>query len=422
MRKHTPAHPFSPCTRAALLLLVVGSLLSPAPLLASDTTMTWSFDALLRETERTYPALAARARAKDAAEAELEAARWQRYPVPGIQAGTDNDGNRETVAFVQQPLWTGGRITAGIDAAEARLGAADEDIGIKRREVLSRLIDAYVETRRRQAQQHIYRKNIQQHERLLAMIERRVSNEVSPKVDHDLARSRLYQAANELSFALQALADAQTQLGELVGQNVMSVDQTAPEETRGLPESKAEALTQAISASPRLQRLSYELLAADADVKSERASYWPQVSLRLEHRHNSAQLPANQRENRALLQLESQFGAGLSSGARVNAAQARRDALSEERRTAQREIESEVALSWNQWTASRLRLENSRINRDSAQLVFDSYTRQYVVGQKSWLDVLNAVREATTASVTVEDATAEALRARLKLRMLSGGL
>lgn len=410
----------------SLSALALAGLLAAAPVRAETSApapaATWTFEALLRETETTHPALAARARARDAAQAEVTAAKWQRYPTPGVEAGFDDDGNRETVVFVQQPLWTGGRITAGIDAAEARYGAAGEDVSVKRREVLLRLIDAYVDARRRQAQQRIYQQNVQQHERLLEMIERRVGREVSPKVDQDLARSRLYQAANDLSQVVQALSDARTRLAELSGRSVAEVAESEAGASSGLPGSRAEALERAAAVSPLLERLTFERSAADADVRSERAAFWPKLSLRVEHRDNEAQRQLNQRDTRALLQLESQFGAGLSAGSRVDAAIARREALAEERRAALRELESEVGQSWNQLTAARLRLDNSRINRDSARLVFESYTRQYVVGQKSWLDVLNAVREASAAAVTVEDAGAETLRAELRLRLLTGGL
>lgn len=396
-------------------------LLAAVPLQAADGGDAWTFEALLRETSGTHPAMIARQRGEDAARAEVAAAQWQRWPTPGVEAQGDGKGGREAVLLVQQPLWAGGRITAGIDAAEARHGAARAEVSVTRRELLARLIDAYAEVRRRQAQQKIHRHNVEQHERLLQMIERRVAHEVSPRVDRDLARSRLYQAANDLSQVTQALSNGLTRLAELAGQPVKAVAAADEPPLAGLPEGRQEALERAIAASPALSRLAFERQAAGADVASERAAFWPKLSLRLEHR-DSRTTGQNLSDQRALLALESQFGAGLSAGARADAAAARYDALAEERRAALRELETEVMDVWHQLAAARLRLENSRINRESAATVFDSYARQYVVGQKSWLDVLNTVRESSLAALAVEDADAEALRAALRLRLLTGGL
>ena len=49
--------------------------------------------------------------------------------------------------------------------------------------------------------------------------------------------------------------------------------------------------------------------------------------------------------------------------------------------------------------------------------VFDSYARQYVIGRKSWIDVLNAVRETMTARFTLADARSQAFAAGLRLQV-----
>jgi adhesin transport system outer membrane protein len=54
--------------------------------------------------------------------------------------------------------------------------------------------------------------------------------------------------------------------------------------------------------------------------------------------------------------------------------------------------------------------------------VVDSYTRQFVIGRKSWVEVLNAVREATQARYLVVDARAQAGAAAWRLRALVGKL
>ncbi|MDB9949680.1 TolC family protein, partial [Porticoccaceae bacterium] len=54
--------------------------------------------------------------------------------------------------------------------------------------------------------------------------------------------------------------------------------------------------------------------------------------------------------------------------------------------------------------------------------VVSSYLRQYTVGRKSWLDVLNAQREVVQAQHTLADYEAIELIASYQIRLLSGAL
>jgi adhesin transport system outer membrane protein len=54
--------------------------------------------------------------------------------------------------------------------------------------------------------------------------------------------------------------------------------------------------------------------------------------------------------------------------------------------------------------------------------VVDSYLRQYRVGRKSWLDVLNAQREVVQAEYTLVDYQSLLLGASYRLAILAGDL
>lgn len=52
--------------------------------------------------------------------------------------------------------------------------------------------------------------------------------------------------------------------------------------------------------------------------------------------------------------------------------------------------------------------------------VYDSFVRQYAVGRKGWNDVLNAQREVAQARFQLADVDSGALRARLRLELITG--
>ena len=142
----------------------------------------------------------------------------------------------------------------------------------------------------------------------------------------------------------------------------------------------------------------------------------PQLSLRLESSQGSVS------DNRALLVLLAQPGAGLSAASGVNAALARREAALRAAEAARRDIEQQIALDWNEWTAARARVDNAEQARATSAEVSDSYARQYTAGRKTWLDVLNAVREASQAELSLVDARNQMQAAVLRLKTQTGVL
>ena len=372
----------------------------------------WNFGQLMQATLASHPLLLGKRSAQAAARAEREGAEWQRYPTPSLEASTQG----ASLLRVEQPLWTGGRISASINAAGSRLDAAGAALDEARQELTLKVIAASTEALRQQIRQQHGMAGVREHEKLLGMIQRRVAQEVSPLADQRLATSRLYASVNELSVTTQALNNALTQLAQLAGQPVMAIDEQGLNEA-GAPESLDAALTQTLAHSPTLRRLSFEEEIAVADIASKRSAYMPQLVLRLE-RASGGQSP----DTRAMLVLVAQPGAGLSARSGAEAAVARREAARMAREAGERDARERVTLDWNEWLASRLRLENAKLASAMTSEVSASYARQYTAGRKTWVDVLNAVREATISELAADDAQAQMLAASLRLRALSGTL
>ena len=106
----------------------------------------------------------------------------------------------------------------------------------------------------------------------------------------------------------------------------------------------------------------------------------------------------------------------------MQAAVARREAVRLLRLQAERDLRERVTLDWNDWQASRERLRNAEFTRALSSEVSESYARQFTAGRKSWIDVLNAVRESTQSELTADDAQAQMVAASLRLRVLTNTL
>lgn len=377
----------------------------------------WTFEQMLQSALDSHPAIIGKRSAQVAARADQKGAEWQLYPTPSIEVATQDDGTNSKLIRIDQPLWTGGRITAAIDAADRRLDVADSILNETELELTLKVIAAHVDALRQKAKKKFARDGVEEHEKLFAMIRRRVEQEVSSLTDQRLAESRLHLAISDQSQVTQGLNNALTQLAQLSGKSVTDVSEQGVG-ALDAPASMEAALSQALTYSPTLRRLVYEEAAANADIDSKRSVYMPQLSLRLQKSMGSGQLNTNS----AMLVLQAQPGAGLSSGFGVDAAIARRDAAHIARDAAERSIVERVTLDWNELVDARVRMENAIQSCAISTEVFESYTRQYVIGRKSWIDVLNAVREATQSQFALEDARAQVIAASLRLRAQAGAL
>jgi outer membrane protein, adhesin transport system len=383
---------------------------------------TWSFGQIINEAALSYPSVLSKVSSREAARADVKTAEWQRFPTPSMETVSDRSGNNNFVFRLQQVLWAGGSITNGIDSAKSLRDASEKAIREAQYDVVARVIESYVDTVRLQSRITISQKNLQQHELLDDAIKRRVASDVSPQVDHQLSKARLSQAKNDLSSIRQALARSLNALSQLSGKYVT---ETVPLDLSSveLPASKEEAIRQAVAGSPVLSKLALEEEAAEAQIRVKKSVYWPTLALRYEKSfNNNAFVYGSASDNRIMAVVEAQPGAGLSAVSGVASAVARTGAAREERRAALRDLQRVISDAWSDMEAARSQLENASSAQSSAQDVAESYKRQYIIGRKAWLDVLNAVREATQSEFFVVDANAQVAVSTLRIALLTDKL
>lgn len=383
---------------------------------------TYSFEQIINDASLSYPSVLSKVSARDSASADVKTAEWQRFPTPSIETDADRSGNNYAVFRLQQTLWAGGAITGGIDSARSLRDASDKAIREAQYDVVARVIDAYVDAARQQARKIISQKNLKEHELLNDAIKRRVASEVSAEVDHQLSQSRLSQAVNDLSSINQSLARSLNSLSQLSGKHVTEV---VPMEITSipLPENEDEAIRLAVDRSPALSRLALEEEAAESQIKVKKSAYWPTLALRYEKSmNNNALYYGAPSDNRIIAVIQAQPGAGLSAVSGVASAVARKDAARQERRAALRDLQRLISDAWNDMEAARSQLGYASSARSGAEDVAESYKRQYIIGRKAWLDVMNTVREATQSELAVADANAQVAVSTLRIALLTDKL
>lgn len=374
-----------------------------------------SLNAVLREAVTQHPDIRARRDEQQAAVDRLEAARWGRFP--GLSAEVETrSGGPQSVLRVEQPLWNGGRISSQIDVSQAQLGVAGATLSETQLDILQRSGGAFFDILRLEQRLKTALANEAEHLRLLEIIKRRVAAEVSPSTDETQAAARWRQAITERIQTLRQIDTARLLLAQLVGKPVAALMPPASIDMSRWTE--ATLLEAAMRVSPERQRLVAQVDAADAQIGLAKSQIMP--SLVAGYQSRLGTVPFGEERNRAYVAVQVQTGGGLSSLANVRAAVSQKTAAMDAIEAHDRRLTQSVRTSWTESLALREQVEPVRNLLIGSQEIVASYLRQFQVGRKNWLDVLNAQREKTQAEYSFSDLEYPLMLSSVRLLLQAG--
>jgi len=376
-----------------------------------------SFEQALRMAADTHPSIAQRLSEQGASEYGATGARWQRWPGLSVSSSRGPLGSTLTELQLEQPLWSGGRITANINAAEARAEAARNSVAEARKVILERTINAYAEAMRLQSRLLIADTAITDFAQLGDMIDRRVDSGISPKADAINVRARLQQSQSErMQMALQ-LQNARTELELLLGRRFTAL--VVPPPLAKLSLNMDEALDIVLDTAPELARLNAEERVAEEAIAATRSSLSPSLALRYQRVFGGGTFYAT---DQVFVGVTYQPGNGLSSFSAISEAESRRTGAVYAREATRLELINRVRSLWQQADSSRRELSVLNELVSSTQQVYESCLRQFPVGRRTWLELLLARRDATQAQYALADIRWSGFASQLKLELVTGQL
>ncbi|QZH75022.1 MAG: TolC family protein [Erythrobacter sp.] len=366
---------------------------------------------------QTHPLVGAAEAEANALDAEFRSARWRRYPSLSVEALLATEGSSFTdedgIAFnatLEQPIWAGGRITGEIDRARAARRVGEDRVGEAERDIVLRVTSAYYDYVLAAERLTVLESSLAQHNQLLEAIGRRVTQEVSPLADLTLGRSRTAQVELDLASTQEARDSALIRLRELTGG--VAVDPILPPTgvSRTLPPEEI-ALAEALGCSPSLDSLTSLIAVAEAQRDIAFADRLPQLLLQLSQNEITGA--------RAALVLRAQLGPGQAQLTQVEASEARIQRALAEFSETERTLREQLRRDYVLVRAAERRIEAGVIAADAADEIIASYQRQFIAGRRSWLDVMNATREAANARLSESDARVSAAAGTARILALA---
>lgn len=310
-----------------------------------------------------------------------------------------NDLNAQVVAT--QPLWTGGRATAAIRAAEGDVRAAREGLRVAEGDLLAQVVAAYGDVRRDAASVAIRRANVGALEATLDEIAaRRVAGEAT-RTDEAQAQTQLAGARVILIQTEAQLESSRAGFAALVG---APPGVLAPEPALPLvPGSADAALQAAVDGNPDLAQAVEAERASRARVGAARAERSPTLSLRGTAGLTGEAVPFSPRDQdegytgRLLLTVPL-FGGGRVS-ADIAEALDRNSADRFRIELARRQLVQNLLAAWNAYVANRRGVEIQLLQVEAARVFYDGSLQEYRQGLRSTFDVLFALNTLRDAQV-----------------------
>lgn len=366
------------------------------------------------------------------AEAGLESAKWQFFPTPSAtveSAGTSGSdpsyrGDPQVATFrLQQPLWTGGRLTAGLDKAQAGVSVSQaayqevrQQLALKVLQAYSEWLSAHLKTQANEASQAT-------HLRLREQVQRRIAEGVSAQSDLVLAQSRLDAITADVTASSAQRDIAISRLGQLVGQPVEGkVLEASIARPRALMQNPQALMEQALALSPSVQKARHQAQMQLAVVSERGADLQPEFYARLEQQYGNFSYTSALPETRVFVGVTSRLGAGLSSASNVQAARTQYEAALAEIDVQSRLVADQVSADQALAASADSRMASVRASLVSAKELSDSYDRQFLAGRKSWLDVMNAARELAQTETLLADLLSTQVVVTWRLALSARGL
>lgn len=370
---------------------------------------------------QNHPSISAARAQFGAAQSEVTAAKAQYYPTPSVQVLQDK-GTTAAVLTVQQPLWAGGRIDAGLDAARSRTNAAEVSISDAQRTLALRVTSAWAAWMQARGRGEALEEGVTLLNLYTESVNRRIEGGASAVVDRELVASRLAQTQGDLAAVRSAERSALGRLAQLAGQPLRSEDLAGtPIGTKTALLALDALVAQAQARSAALKRIEADIETAGYETAQKRALLWPNLSLRARHQRSDANttgITAN--DSSVMLMLDYAPGAGLSASAGIAAAESRQLALRENLAAARSELIENVVADYEDYRASSDRAQSLQRTIQASAEVLASYDRLFVAGKRNWLDVINAARELIQARTLLADAQAQQAAAHARLRLHLG--
>lgn len=401
-------------------------------------SLALSLSDAVSQTLRSEPQLQAISNQRKALEFELKQARAAFLPTVSVDAGAGYENrtapitNDESVEFrrrelglqASQLIFDGSAASSEVARQQARLESIQYEERAEIERIALRVIEVYLGLLRHAEILELTRGTLWEHQNIFDQMKLRSQNGVGSKADLAQISARLALANANTLVAQANLTDAQTNFYRFVGVYPNLESMTKPEPFGDIPESREQVMETAISQHPVLLGAGADVSAASAQRKAAKSRFMPRITLEADKRwdENIGGLEGEDDDLILALRLRYDLYAGGANVARKKQTAYLFEAAKEVRNNSRRQVVENVGLAWNAYSALALQIPYLEQHIKAAETTKAAYAKQFNIGRRTLLDLLNSETEVVEAKRALVNANYDSLFARSRILNSMGAL
>lgn len=387
----------------------------------------------------THPQVHSASRKKEAADSAISAARGGYWPKIDYLYGTGREHSKnpttEAIApgqwvklnrkqegmILNQMIFDGMGVSGEVDRRKAISDSSAHRVYSTAEDTALQTIDAYLDVLKNTELVKYAKENLAAHNRTYDQVKLRSDKGVGRRADLEQIEARLQLAIANLGAAESTLRDAEIAYLKVVGK--MPVSLTTPE-APPIPASVDEAVRVGTQNHPILRSALSDVDAAQAQREIARSFYFPRVELEAsysENKHIDGVVGPN-RDRLVMLWLKWNVFRGLFDHHRDAETATQITEAQDIARNTNRQVEAAVRLAYNAYATARDRLPSLDRYVKASDATRDAYAKQFAIGQRTLLDLLDSENEFFTSRSTYINGLFIELAARFRVLNAMGNL
>jgi len=383
-------------------------------------------EALYAAVQQTHPLLQAARLEVQAGAIDVSAVERQRWPALStvVESYTGNSTSLPSrILRVQQVVWDGGLVSSRVTEAENQLIISHLRVEQQQKQLFLQLTNAWQSMLAARARVQVAQKTLERLNGFKLQMQRRVDAEASSRIDLVFANSRQLQTQVELEAAQRNLNVALLKLEQLSSE--VNLRQRLPSLMPVPPLKSAEPFFNQLmqtdwfdltNRAPAVQIARREVISAQNRLRTKEAERWPQLYVRVDKPLANNYVNTNH-STVTFAGLSYTPGAGFANLVEAQALAQRIAKADQSVEAAMKDMQETLHNEREEFTNAYGQISALEKSVAGSDMVLASFERQFQANRKTWLDLLNQVRELAQNEYALGDAQASLVGSRLRLNI-----
>jgi len=351
---------------------------------------------------------------------------WEQSSNPTTRGRTDGTvsyGREEASIQLKQMIFDGLATPSEVNRHEARTNARAYTVFGQSEITALNAVEAYINVLRRQELLTLAKDNLLVHQRVNDQIQLRSQRGIGKRADADQSSGRLALAEKNTLSEIGNLQDAETAFLRVIGALPNDL-QAISAPTEALPTDLETAIEQALANHPILKSANADIDSAFAQHQTARAAYMPRLDFEASASHNVDLdgIKGKNEDASAMLRLRyNLFNGGKDLARRKETSQLINQAKDIRDNTHRQVVES-MRLSWVAYQTIKSQLNFFKTHQDSSIKSNAAYQKQFNIGQRTLLDLLDSANEMFVSKSSYTNAKFDEIFAQYRILTSKGAL